>query len=149
MAHVCPIDGNKVNKPAVRIVAAWVVLISVAGIATQSFIPFVFLMYDFFVRGFLNRNGSLLRWLAINIVNVLDIQPQLIDNAPKRFAAKIGFIFSAILVVLALLNIWIPFFIVGGILVSCAILESVFSYCVGCEVFALLVRFNLIPVASK
>lgn len=137
MAHVCPIDGNKVNEPTVRTIAGLVVAISLVGLATKSFIPFAFLLYDFFVRGFLNREGSLLRWLAIKVVDTFDFPPKLIDSAPKRFAAKVGFIFSLTLAVLALLQLYTAFYVVGAILVACAILESVFAYCVGCEFYAI------------
>lgn len=146
MAHVCPIDGNKVNEPTVRTVAALVTIIAIAGIATQSLIPFAFLAYDFFVRGFSNREGSLLRWLAIKIVDAFDFAPRLIDGAPKRFAAKVGFVFSITLVILAFFHLWIAFYAVGAILLACAILESAFAYCVGCEVYALLIRFDIISL---
>ncbi len=144
MAHVCPIDGNKVNEPTVRTVAGLAAIIAIVGIVTQSFIPFAFLAYDFFVRGFLNREGSLLRWLAIKIVDVLDFEPKLIDGAPKRFAAKVGFVFSITLSVLSLFHLPITIYSVGAILLICAILESVFAYCVGCEVYSLGQKFGVL-----
>src|SRR5690606_32391400 len=126
MAHICPIDGNKVNEPTVRTVAGLVVIITVTALATQSFIPFAFLSYDFFIRGFLNREGSLLRWIAVKIVDTFDFPPKLIDSAPKRFAAKVGFVFSLTLSILALLQLFTAFYVVGTILLVCAVLESVF-----------------------
>lgn len=144
MAHICPIDGNKVNEPTVRTVAGLVVIIAIVGITTQSFIPFAFLAYDFFVRGFSNREGSLLRWLAIKIVDMIDIEPKLIDGAPKRFAAKVGFVFSITLTILSLFHLPIALYSVGAILLFCAILESVFAYCVGCEVYALGQKFGVL-----
>lgn len=55
MAHICPINGEKINEPTVRTVAGIVVILASAGIYFQLYFIFLFLGYDFFVRGFYKK----------------------------------------------------------------------------------------------
>jgi len=137
MAHICPINGEKINEPTVRTVAGIVVILASAGIYFQLYFIFLFLGYDFFVRGFYKKEYSLLRFIAIQITNLFNFNEKLIDAAPKRFAAKIGFFFSILILVLFLLQQFYLALIVTTILILCAILESVFAYCLGCQFYSI------------
>lgn len=137
MTHICPINGEKINEPTVRTVAGIVVILASAGIYFQVYFIFLFLGYDFFVRGFYKKEYSLLRFIGIQITNLFNFNEKLIDAAPKRFAAKIGFFFSVIIFVLLLLQQFYAALIVTGILIVCAVLESVFAYCLGCQFYSI------------
>lgn len=137
MAHICPVNGEKINEPTVRTVAGFVVILASVGIYFQLHFVFLFLGYDFFVRGFYKKEFSVLRFIAIQVTNLLNFREKLIDAAPKRFAAKIGFFFSIIILVLILFQQFYVAFIVTSILIVCAILESVFAYCLGCQFYSI------------
>ena len=72
--------------------------------------------------------------------------PRLVAGPPKRFAQAIGVVFSSAAVVL-----WFGFgahggrVVVVGVLAVAALLESAFGICLGCRVFAVLMRVGLIP----
>ncbi|MBL7801920.1 MAG: DUF4395 domain-containing protein [Chitinophagales bacterium] len=139
MTHICPVNGEKINEPTVRTVAGIVVILAAVGIYFQLYFIFLLLSYDFFVRGFYKREFSLLRFIAIQITNQLNFKEKLIDAAPKRFAAKIGFIFSVIILSLLLLQHFHIALMVTIILIVCAILESVFAYCLGCQFYSIFI----------
>jgi hypothetical protein len=141
MTHICPVEGTQLNEPTIRVVAFLVVIITVFGIVFHSPVVFFFLTYDFFVRGFYNRQWSLLRLAAIQIVNLFRFKTKLIDAGGKRFAAKIGFFISVTLTISELIQWPAVVCSFGGILVFFAILESVFSYCFGCQMYT---WFNII-----
>jgi len=62
--------------------------------------------------------------------------PELRDAGPKRFAARVGLGFSAALLVLTNTGHRGATLAIAGILLFCAILESVLGFCVGCRVWS-------------
>jgi len=138
MTHTCPIEGTQVNEPTVRVIAFLIAITTAAGIWLQSPVIFLFLAFDFYARGFNKKEWSLFRQIGIRIVNVFDVKEKLIDAGGKKFAAKIGFLFSAALTLSALFQWQLTVISLGGILVLFAVLESALAYCVGCKVYSIL-----------
>jgi hypothetical protein len=76
----------------------------------------------------------------------LAVAPRPVPGPPKRFAQALGATFSVTAAVLALGFGWRgAAYVVLGLLVAAATLESVFGFCIGCRVFALLMRVGIIP----
>ena len=136
MAYICPINGEKINEPTVRIVAALVMLLAMIGIYFHSIPIFLLLVYDFFVRGFWKREYSPLRRIAIAITKFGKFKMKLIDAAPKQFAAKIGCLFACSISTLLFLHFITAALVVTIVLLICAFLESVFAFCLGCEFYS-------------
>ena len=151
MAHSCPIDGNQINEPTVRVVALLVAIIAATGAWLQSPYIFLFLAYDFYVRGFDKKQWSLFRLIGIKAVNILEVREKLIDAGGKKFAAKIGFIFSAALTLFTLFGWHAGVIVLSATLVVFALLESTLAYCVGCKVYSILNKsvFKLSILAGK
>ncbi len=143
MAHTCPIEGTQLNEPTVRVVALLIAIMAAAGIYYQSYILFLFLAFDFFVRGFNKKEWSLFRYIGIKTVTVFNVKEKLIDAGGKKFAAKIGFILSTLLTLSSLMQFQLITAVLGGILVLFASLESALAYCVGCKVYTLYNKFLL------
>ena len=141
MSHICPIEGTLINEPTVRVVAALVAITASVGIYFQSPLIFLFLAFDFFVRGFDHKEWSLFRYFGIKTVNFIDVKEKLIDAGGKKFASKVGFILSAIITVAAFLQLPVVVFALGGVLVLFATLEAVLAYCVGCKIYTLYNNF--------
>jgi hypothetical protein len=105
------------------------------------------LAYGFVARVAAGPTLSPLGRLATRVVvPALPISPRPVDGPPKRFAQGIGaflsvaamvahFAFGATTVALALV----------ALITVAATLESVLGFCVGCKVFALLIRAGLVP----
>jgi hypothetical protein len=140
MAHICPIEGSLINEPTVRVVAGLVAITSATGIYFQSPIIFLFLAFDFYVRGFDKKEWSLFRYFGIRTVAIIDIKEKLIDAGGKKFAAKVGFLLSLILTIASFFHLPIAVYVLGGILVLFATLEAVLAYCVGCKIYSIYYR---------
>jgi hypothetical protein len=69
-----------------------------------------------------------------------------VSGPPKRFAQGIGAVFSVSAAALALgFGLDTAAYVVLGLLIIAATLESVFGLCLGCRAFAALMRIGLIP----
>lgn len=135
MAHICPIDGTRINEPTVRVVAFLVVITTIVGIVFQSPVIFLLLTADFLIRGFYNKQWSVFRSIGVRITDALDFKPKLIDAGGKKFAAKIGFFITASLTISSIFEWYIALTVLGAVLIFFATLESAFAYCVGCKLY--------------
>lgn len=71
---------------------------------------------------------------------------KLVPGPPKRFAQMIGAVTTTVGAILALpLGVEAAGYVVFAIMAVFATLESVFAFCVGCQIFALLMRVGVIP----
>ena len=75
----------------------------------------------------------------------LAIAERPVAGPPKRFAQGMGVAFSVSAVVLTALGYWGAAQIVLGLLVAAAFLESALGLCLGCKVFAVLMRVGVVP----
>ena len=62
------------------------------------------------------------------------------DVRPPQFAQAVGFIFTVIAVAGLLSGVTIVFLIATGFALAAAFLNAAFNYCLGCEVYLLLLR---------
>jgi hypothetical protein len=71
-----------------------------------------------------------------------------VPGPPKRFAATLGAVMSVLVVVFAYVTGWTTAaWVVVAAMVFFPFLEAAFGLCVGCQVFALLMRAGAIPQA--
>lgn len=140
MAHICPIEGTLINEPTVRVVAGLVAITATVGVYFQSPVIFLFLAFDFYVRGFYKKEWSVFRYFGIKTVTIIDVKEKLIDAGGKKFASKIGFILSSILTVADFMQLPLAVYTLGGILVLFATLEAVLAYCVGCKLYSFFIK---------
>ena len=138
---------NPVNEVSARLVAAGVVLMGLATIAFDLRWMTIVLAYGFVARVLTGPTLSPLGQLVTRVITPrLDIEPRYVAGPPKRFAQGIGVVFSVTAAVLALgFGAQGAADVVLGLLVVAATLESVFAYCLGCHLFALLMRIGVIP----
>ncbi|MEJ7586312.1 MAG: DUF4395 domain-containing protein [Ferruginibacter sp.] len=133
----CPVDLVLINGQKARFTAGGIFILALIYLFSYYWPIPAFLIIDFLVRGFNLGRYSLLNFISVKLIQVFEIKSNPTDQAPKRFAAKIGFIFSiAILITLALqLKTWT--LILALILATFALLESFFGYCAGCYMYNL------------
>jgi hypothetical protein len=137
---------NPVNDVAARTVATGVVIMAilVAGLGWGwVLIP---LTYGFIARVLAGPRISPLGLLATRVVAPrLPQYEKLVPGPPKRFAQAIGVAFSVTGSVLWLAGATGAARIVIALLAGAAFLESAFGLCLGCKVFALLMKAGVIP----
>ena len=136
---VCPISNERINERMTRMNAMITILLVIAGFAFNSVIFYVFLMADFFIRGFTRLNCSPVSFTSRTLLNVLRLEGKPIDKAPKIFAARLGFIMTLVISVLFLLSFSLASLVVAGILVFFASLEFALGICVGCIIYTYLI----------
>jgi len=64
------------------------------------------------------------------------------DVRPPKFAQAVGFIFALVGVIGAFAGVDLVFTIATGFALAAAFLNSAFNYCLGCEMYLLIVRFT-------
>lgn len=138
---------NPVNDYAARTVATGVVVMCLATVAFDQPWILIPLTYGFWARVLTGPTLSPLGQLATRVVAPrLPVEPKLVPGPPKRFAQAMGVVFSTTALVL-----WFGFgehaasYVVVGLLTCAAFLEAAFGLCLGCRVFALLMRAGVIP----
>jgi hypothetical protein len=138
---------DPVNEVAARLVAGGVVLMSLATIAFGLEWMLWVLAYGFVARVCTGPTLSPLGQLVTRvIVPRLPIAPKMVAGPPKRFAQGIGAAFSVSALVLAVgFDQTTAAYVLVGFLVIAAGLESVLGLCLGCKMFALLIRVGIIP----
>jgi hypothetical protein len=138
---------NPVNEVSARLVAAGVVLMSVATLAFRQPWVLVPISYGFFARVLTGPSLSPLGQLVTRvIVPRAHLTERPVAGPPKRFAQGMGFVMSTTAAVLALgFGYRTAGFVLTGLIVVAATLESGFGYCLGCKVFALLMRVGVVP----
>jgi hypothetical protein len=69
---------------------------------------------------------------------------ELEDPIPPTFAQGVGFVITAIGVILTLLGLTLALPIAAALAFVAAFLNSVFGYCLGCQIYLLLVRAGVL-----
>ncbi|HUR49111.1 MAG TPA: DUF4395 domain-containing protein [Acidimicrobiales bacterium] len=138
---------HPVNEVSARLVAGTVVLLSLVTIAFD--IPWLTLViaYGFVARVLTGPTLSPLGQIVTRVVTPrLPFKAKFVPGPPKRFAQGIGAVFSVTAAVLALgFGNTEAAYVVLGLLSVAAGLEAAFAFCLGCKVFALLIKTGLIP----
>jgi hypothetical protein len=132
----CPVDFVLVNENKVRLVALSVLLLAIVYIVSGYWIIIAFLVIDFLLRSFNLGKYSLLAVLAGGLVKVFNIKTKPVDQAPKRFAARMGLAFTTIILILNFLQFANTAVILSLLLCVFAFLESFLGFCVGCYVYS-------------
>lgn len=138
---------NPVNEVSARLVAGGVVIMAVATIVFDQPWATAVLAYGFLARVLTGPTLSPLGQLVTRVLTpLLNAPEKAVPGPPKRFAQGIGAVITVTAAVLALgFGQNTAAYIVLGLVIVAAVLESVFAYCVGCKIFAVLMRLGVIP----
>ena len=139
---------NPVNEKAARVVAGAVLITVLVILVTGSYWLLIPLTYGFWARVLTGPTLSPLGWTAQNVIAPRLGPKKPVPGPPKRFAQGMGTAMATAALVLGLiLGDGTAADVILGLFVIAAGLESIFAVCLGCQVFALLMRAGLIPVS--
>jgi hypothetical protein len=140
---------HPVNEVSARLVAGGVVIMCVAAIALDQPWLIAVIAYGFIARVLTGPTLSPLGQLVTRVVTpLLGVAAKPVPGPPKRFAQGIGAVMSVTAAVLAFgFHLPVAAYAVLGVLAAAATLEAVFAVCLGCAIFALLMRVGVIPEA--
>jgi hypothetical protein len=138
---------DPVNEVSARLVAGGVVLMSALTIVLDQPWLTAVIAYGFVARVLTGPTLSPLGQIVTRWVTPrLPLRERPVPGPPKRFAQGIGVVFSVTAAVLALgFGLHTAAYVVLGLLIVAATLESVVGLCLGCRIFAILMRLGVIP----
>jgi hypothetical protein len=141
---------NPVNEKAARVVAGGVLVLSIVALGLSAVDDawlwiVVAIAYGFVARVLTGPTLSPLGQLATRVIAPRLGAPKLVAGPPKRFAQAIGA--AVTLGAVAFLAAGVPggTQVLLGLMAVAAGLESIFAYCIGCKIFAGLMRAGMIP----
>ena len=138
---------EQVNETSARLVAAGVVLQGLVYLVVQQWWVLVPLALGFLARVLAGPRFSPLGRLVTQVITprLRNVPPKMVPGPPKRFAQAVGLVFSGgALLALALGSPFAASVLIAGLVVA-ATLESVFAFCLGCVMFAQLMRLGVLP----
>jgi len=105
------------------------------------------LAYGFLTRALAGPKISPLARFSVHVITPrLNVAPKYTAGPPKRFAQSLGAIMTVAGVVLTFgFGLTAAAYVVAGIVVALASLESIVGLCIGCQIFRLLMVMHLIP----
>ncbi|MFZ4583951.1 MAG: DUF4395 domain-containing protein [Acidimicrobiia bacterium] len=140
---------DPVNEYAARWVAGFVVVLSGAFVLTGWKWLCIVLAYGFVARVCTGPTLSPLgQFVTRAVIPALGSPNRPTAGPPKRFAQGIGATLSVTALVLAYgFDAVTAARVVVGMITVAATLESVFGFCLGCWIFARLMRIGLVPAS--
>ncbi len=137
---------SEVNDTSARIVATGAVAMSLGYAVTGWAWLLIPLTYGFIARVASGPRFSPLGRLATQVITPRLAGPhRIVPGPPKRFAQGIGALFSVAASVLFLLDLGTASRWVAAALAGPAFLEAAFAFCIGCKMFAGLMKIGVIP----
>lgn len=139
---VCPISYERIDTHALRVSGSMLFVFTLLYLIENSIIWLIPVLVELAIRAVFSAKYAPMFVLSKMIINVLRIQPQLEDAAPKQFAVRVGFLMVTLIISFSLLGIDNFAYFISIILLLCIGLEVVFRFCVGCVIYAWLVKIK-------
>lgn len=137
---------NPVNETSARLVATGAVVMSVLFVVTGNPYVLIPLTYGFVARVLMGPRISPLGRIATQVITPRLAGPhKQVAGPPKRFAQGIGALFSVTASILWVTDFQTASRIVIAMLGAAAALEAFVGFCLGCAIFARLMRWGIIP----
>jgi hypothetical protein len=136
---------NPVNEKAARVVAGVVMVVALVTLATSAYWLLVPLAYGFWARVLTGPTLSPLGQFATRVAAPRLGDPNYVAGPPKRFAQGMGAAITTTAAILALTGAATAADVLLVMLIVAAGLESILAFCLGCQIFGLLMRAGLVP----
>lgn len=137
-----------VNEHATRLTALLVLCLTLATLFSEGplrVVLLVLLNLGFLLRLIGGPRSSPFSRLSARLLKRLGHKPSWTPGTPKRFAQAIGLLFSGTALIFTLVGTPMAATLLLLAVAVVATLESLLGFCLGCEVFNLLLRWGVIP----
>jgi len=135
MSPSCPISTRRVDSNMARIISFQVALFTVILLITQESFFSLIILFDFFIRALRLSNFSPFEIVGKFVLRGWGVAPKLCDESPKRFALYLGLVTSLFIVIFYFAGFTLFSTVVAVILLICALLETLFDFCIGCKIY--------------
>ena len=143
MKNSCPISYEQVNENLLRLNSFIIFSFFLAIVFTPAKWLIIPVTLDFFIRIYFGVNKSPLCKLLQYVLNIFNIEPCMINAGPKRFAAKLGFIFSLVTALFYLTNFPLAVNILSIVMAVLTGLEAFTGICIGCKIYGILTSMGI------
>ncbi|WP_281951907.1 DUF4395 domain-containing protein [Nitrosophilus kaiyonis] len=140
MNQSCPVSFSKVDSIKVRISAFIYSFLIIYFFIFQNALFLALILLDLVLKNIDKRYAPIFI-VSSTISKILNLKPIYEDNAPKKFASKIGIVIILLSLIFYKLDKNISDLLILIFLI-CAFLEAVFSYCVGCKMYSIFNYFQ-------
>ena len=135
MPYSCPLNFVQVDSNASRLSSLMVASLVIIYLTTSIEYILYFLILDFSLKLFINKNYSLISMLAHTLRKSLKMPEKFTDGGAKRLAGIFGLIFVSMLLLTDFLGLSSLTYIVAGIFLTCSLLDVFINYCLGCQIY--------------
>ena len=135
MSPSCPISTRRVDSNMVRIISFQVALFTTLFLITEESSFALVILFDFFMRALRLSNFSPFEFVGKFVLRGWGVAPKLCDESPKRFALYLGLVTSLFIVIVYFAGFTIIATVVAAVLLICALLETLFDFCIGCKLY--------------
>ena len=136
--QVCPISTERVNSTLTKVYS----IFTLSVITLFLFTPFKEIIYvsaaDFVIRIFFGIRYSPICTLIKFGLKVGNIPTHMINAGPKKFAAKIGMLFTVVISIGVIYNLPILSLITAVVAFIAIGAEVFFDYCIACKLYTYL-----------
>ena len=142
---------NPVNEKAARTVAGGVLVLAVLTVVlsltagTGWLWTSAVLAAGFLARVLTGPTLSPLGRLATQVIAPRLGEPTLVPGPPKRFAQTLGLLVTGAATVATASGAFGLAQIMLGLIIIAAALESILAFCIGCKIFAVLMKAGIVP----
>lgn len=135
-----------VDDVVIRTVASLVLATVLVAAVSGAWWLFVVLAVDFWLRVASGPRFSPYAQAALRVIRPrLPLPPRDTPGPPKRFAATIGAVLTTAIAALFAVGATTAAWLLAVLMIVFPALEAVFGFCVGCRLFALGMRWGLVP----
>jgi len=119
----------------VRMISFQVALFTFILLITQESSYALVIFFDFLMRALRLSSFSPFQMVGRFVLKGWRVAPKPCDESPKRFALYLGLVTSLFIVVLYFADFVLFATVVAVILLICALLETLFDFCIGCKLY--------------
>lgn len=135
-AQSCPISTDRINSSLTKVYS----IFTFSVISIFLFTPFKEIIFisaaDFVIRIFFGIKYSPICTLIKFGLKVGNVPVHMVNASPKKFAAKVGMLFTVLISAGIILNIPALSLIAGGIAFVAIGAEVFFDYCLACTIYS-------------
>lgn len=137
-AQACPISTDRVNSKLTKIYS----IVTFTVVSIFLFTPFKEIIYlsafDFIIRIFWGIKFSPICSVIKYGLKVGNVPVHMVNAGPKKFAAKVGMLFTVLISIGVILDLPSLSFVSGGIAFVAIGAEVFFDYCLACTIYSYL-----------
>jgi len=139
---VCPISFERIDTHTLRLSGILLFIFTLLFLSENSIIWMLPVVLELAIRAIFSAKYAPMFVLSKMVIKILKISPQLEDAAPKQFAVRVGFFMAILILFFSVLGIDKFASFISIILLLCIGLEVIFKFCVGCVMYAWLMKIK-------